>query len=403
MYQKTNDSSSVEEQFNGLLNEQLELVHNRMLNTFDERVGPFENRFVLFGAGGLGRKTLAGLRQIGVSPLAFADSNSAIWNTSIDGVQVLSPGDAARKFGKNSTFITTIWRGGSSERQSDRQKQLQDLGCSNVIPFGYLFWKYPNIFFPHAYLESPVDLLQHSEELKTLFRLWADEASRYEYLAQLKFRLKLDFDALTFPASHAQYFPDDLFTLLRGEVFVDCGAFDGDTIREFLLRNESFAGRIFAFEPDKINFRKLNDYVLSLPMSMQKKILLEQAPVGTCGQKVRFSSTGTVSSTASENGEMEMDCVCLDRALMGFGPSFIKMDIESAEIDALNGAREVVQKFRPILAVCIYHKPDHLWKIPLLISSLQEDYHLFLRSHDGEGWELVCYAVPEERLLTTRK
>jgi hypothetical protein len=78
------------------------------------------------------------------------------------------------------------------------------------------------------------------------------------------------------------------------------------------------------------------------------------------------------------------------------------MDIEGAEIDALNGASEAIKRFRPILAICVYHKPDHLWKVPLLISTYSDDYSLFLRPHDEEGWELVLYAVPPERLLRNR-
>jgi FkbM family methyltransferase len=399
MRQKSDHSISLEIQLNELLGETLESVRERERTTFDQLTAPFGDRIVLFGAGGLGCKTLLGLRSIGIEPLSFTDNNPTLWGTKIYGLKVLSPQDAAYKFGQNDTFIITIWRGNSGDRLAARRKQLVDLNCANVISFGYLFWKYPTIFLPHAFLELPSTFRQHTEELKKLYYLWADDASRHEYLAQLRFRLRLDFDGLASPVSHKQYFPDDLYTILPEEVFVDCGAFDGDTIREFLLHQKKFSGIIHAFEPDSINFHKLQEYISTLPAVIGKKVSAKQLPVGACGQIVHFKSEGTVSSRATDTGEIEMNCVCIDQQTINLSPSFIKMDIEGAEIDAINGARETIQHSHPILAICVYHKPDHLWKVPIMISTYYKDYRLFLRPHDEEGWELVCYAVPPERLL----
>lgn len=79
-------------------------------------------------------------------------------------------------------------------------------------------------------------------------------------------------------------------------------------------------------------------------------------------------------------------------------PSFIKMDIEGAELDALIGARHSIEKDLPVLAISAYHQPDHVWRIPLLIQSFSDQYRFFLRSHNEEGWDLVCYAVPISRM-----
>jgi len=398
MEYENNQGATLEAIFDNLINEDPGNAALRICESFDQSLKSSENRIVLFGAGGLGRKILSGLRKAGLEPLAFTDNNARLWNTGVDGVPVLSPRDAARKFGSDSTFIIAIWHGNGTERFSDRKRQLTDLGCASVISFGGIFLKYPDFFLPHAYLEAPDSLLGHSKKLRTLFHLWSDDESRLEYLAQLKFRLKFDIDALMTPAGHTQYFPKDLFDLRSDEVFLDCGAFDGDTLREFLLHQEKFSGKILAFEPDRINFRNLQEYISTLPQFIQNHIFPSQSPVGSCGQKVRFSSTGTISSKSTENGEVEMECICIDRHGMQHQPSFIKMDIEGAEVDALYGARETILNFRPILAVCVYHQPDHLWEIPLLIASFCDDYHFFLRTYDVEGWEIVCYAVPTERL-----
>lgn len=74
------------------------------------------------------------------------------------------------------------------------------------------------------------------------------------------------------------------------------------------------------------------------------------------------------------------------------------MDIEGSELDALAGARNIIRKGMPILTICLYHRYDDLWRIPLFINSLAGEYRLFLRPHEIEGWQLVCYAIPSHRL-----
>jgi hypothetical protein len=78
------------------------------------------------------------------------------------------------------------------------------------------------------------------------------------------------------------------------------------------------------------------------------------------------------------------------------------MDIESAEPEALDGARELLRRHRPVLAVCTYHRSEHLWQIPNLIRSMVPEYHLFLRRYAEDCWEGVCYAIPKHRLRQPR-
>ena len=100
-----------------------------------------------------------------------------------------------------------------------------------------------------------------------------------------------------------------------------------------------------------------------------------------------------------------LTCVTLDENLGDIHtmPTYIKMDIEGSELDALAGARNIIKKEMPILTICLYHRYDDLWRIPLFIHSLADDYRLFLRPHEIEGWQLVCYAVPNHRLKILRK
>jgi len=69
------------------------------------------------------------------------------------------------------------------------------------------------------------------------------------------------------------------------------------------------------------------------------------------------------------------------------------MDIEGAETEALKGCRRIIEKYKPKLAICIYHKPEDLFAIPLLIKELHKDYRLFIRKYTTTKYETVCYAV----------
>jgi len=79
------------------------------------------------------------------------------------------------------------------------------------------------------------------------------------------------------------------------------------------------------------------------------------------------------------------------------------MDIEGAELDALKGARQLIAEHRPVLAICAYHLQSHLWQVPLLIQSISDSYRFFLRQQASDGWDLVCYAIPVERLLPSAR
>jgi hypothetical protein len=79
-------------------------------------------------------------------------------------------------------------------------------------------------------------------------------------------------------------------------------------------------------------------------------------------------------------------------------PTFIKMDIEGAEPLALLGAHELLRRYHPVLAVCTYHRTEHLWQIPNLIHAIAPEYRIFLRRYAEECWEGVCYAIPPQRL-----
>ena len=92
-------------------------------------------------------------------------------------------------------------------------------------------------------------------------------------------------------------------------------------------------------------------------------------------------------------GEGKGHVVPLDDALHDEKTTFIKMDIEGAEPQALRGARKIIQTQKPKLAICIYHDFRHLWEIPLYIKSLVPEYRIYFRHHTNLEYETVCYAI----------
>jgi FkbM family methyltransferase len=305
--------------------------------------------------------------------------------------------NAVERWGPRTIFVVTIFTPQASfERIAQR---LRATTGARVVSFLNLAWKFPEYFLPHYYLELPQQVLAKSAEIRRSFNLFADEESRRQFLGHLRFRLWLDFAAL--PASNkGDYFPSDVIGPLPAQTaFVDCGAYDGDTIRAFLAHQTNEFGSIYAFEPDAINFRRLRDFVTTLDAGMQTKVHLYQAGVGARRERLPFAATGGMGAAFAAGGEVEVDVLPIDEVITrGAPPIYLKFDVEGTERQALAGARQLISSTHPVIAVSVYHQPDDLWQLPPLLADLQPDYRLFLRTQGEDGMDVICYAVPPERL-----
>ncbi len=145
-----------------------------------------------------------------------------------------------------------------------------------------------------------------SGSVRAAFDLLSDEASRREFVGEVRWRLLGDFDALGEPVSTEIYFPDDLKLFQPNEEFVDCGAFDGDTIRRFFARVPGFVGRVKAFEPDPRNFGKLTAYTLTLTPETRSRVAIYPYAVGRERGTVRFNATGN-EAAAVGHGTAEVE------------------------------------------------------------------------------------------------
>lgn len=344
---------------------------------------------ILFGAGALGQHTAKSLANLPHRfQLLFCDNNQASAKV-IAGIPVLSPAEAFKTYRETAVFVVTVYN------SSPLYSQLKNAGCRHVISVPTLFRAFPDQLLPFFGLAAPDPIFKEQDAVRAAYDLWDDDESRQEYIRLLRWHVSGKYQNLFRPHPAAEtYFPHDLFSPIPRERFVDCGAFDGDVLRVFLERWKNEFEVIAAFEPDPISYQKLGAYLAQLPSSISNRITIHPFALGAQAGKIRFAAQGSVASSVTDLGETVIESVCLDETLGDFHPTFIKMDIEGSERDALAGAKNLLQNDAPVLAICLYHDIAHLWQIPLQIHAENPAYRLYLRRYAEDCWETVCYAVP---------
>jgi FkbM family methyltransferase len=388
-----------EKELDELLKEDITSVRKRASTAFDTCEQKIKaHGIILFGCGLFGKKILKGLRAIGIEPLGFSDNNQNIWQAEKDGIKVYSPEEAVSNF-PDSVFMVTIWSDAIGHPTSQIEKQLHQYDDVEVVSFFFLFWKYPDVFMPYFSIDAPDKTSLQAEAIKQCFGLFHDAESRKEFVAQIRWRLLGDYSGLADPGKYTQYFYDELFSINEKEVFVDCGAFDGDTIKNFLTKQHDHFSHYYALEPDPINFEKLRQYVAALPLAIRNKVTVQQCAVSDTHKQISFSSEGSLQSSISEKGNIVVECISIDEDIEDQHITYIKMDTEGAEPDIIKGAKKTIKRKSPILAISVYHLFDHLWKLPLQVKELSDKYQFFLRPHCKASWDLICYAIPNERIL----
>ncbi|MGH7995180.1 MAG: FkbM family methyltransferase [Opitutaceae bacterium] len=310
----------------------------------------------------------------------------------------MNPVDAASRYGADSLFVVTAWGAHATDSMSDRICRWRDAGCRGVTSFLPLYWKYPEELLPFWTCDLPHRVVEAADRIRGLADLWSDEASRRQFRVQLRWRLDGDFAPLALPAPGSLYFSPEFIRLRSDERVVDCGAYDGDTLRDFLARTGAAFGRYTALEPDPENFRRFAVEAARQDPAVRDRIRLLPVAAHHRRETLRFAASGDLSSAVGRDGSVRVQGETLDAIIGSESPTFIKLDIEGAEIDALRGAAGILAHARPVVAVSVYHRQSHLWEIPELLRSMVSDYAFFLVPHVRDGWDLVCYAVPKERL-----
>ena len=235
-----------------------------------------------------------------------------------------------------------------------------------------------------------------------VYDLLAEEKSREIYTELMANRLAPELKRKTYQelCSPLDYFNGEIFPVSDRECFVDCGAYDGDSIRNFLSVADDFE-RIDSFEMDRMNYQRLEQYTASLEKETQKKIrchhqgVWHEKSVLSYGNEEK--SPGEAYSLYKTSNQNQVTADRLDQILAGEKVTFIKMDIEGAELNALKGACGILKEQHSKLAVCLYHKLEDLWEIPMYVQSISPNYHMGIRHHHAYGFEgTVLYAYYDE-------
>lgn len=231
-----------------------------------------------------------------------------------------------------------------------------------------------------------------------IYGLLADELSRSTMEAFLNGCITGSVEALDALQIEGQYF-NELTKSCKTDCFVDCGAYVGDTIEGVVQFYGDNFRKIIAFEPDASNLRKLKDRVRFLD-NLKGELLLVEKGVWSKTDTLYFSSSNS-SSSISAAGGIKVMVDSIDNVLKAeeHPVSYIKIDVEGSEKEALLGAADTIKKWKPLLAVCVYHKPEDLYDLTNLITELTKDgdsYNYYLRYHGPDLRELVLYAIPVE-------
>ncbi len=319
----------------------------------------------------------------GIAVLAHVDDHPQKQGMTV-GRQVIAPLDSLRDVDPHIPVVI------ASHRVLKVMERLTNMGFQHVAPFGLLQVLQPESFTPHMFHTGLLeDLIDNAERYEELMESLADEMSQMVLDAVLGYRLTFDPRILAPIVEWDLYGPKNLIRYGEDEVYVDGGAFDGDSVRLFVDRVQGKFSRILAFEPDQETYGRLARNFANEPA-------IETINAGLHRRRgtLRFDNAGTRGSIITDSGEIEIPVVGLDEVLGSDRVTLIKMNIEGAEHEAIRGAEKAITTWAPKLSISLYHNPSDLWTLPLEIAKMRSDYKLYIRQHDGGIIETVLYALP---------
>lgn len=275
------------------------------------------------------------------------------------------------------------------------KKLLEEIGKK----LGYKYFRYG--------IPYQLECKKHKNEIDYLKSVLADDLSRDVLNAAIKCRMTRNYKYLkpfydtnntkelmlnsgyTVCFDPSQYFPKDIIKLSTEEVFIDGGGFVGDTALNFIEQTTGYFNKVHIFEPIKRNCEQIRKNITNL----SDKVILHNLGLYSSCEETFFEDSGSGSRIGK--GKELVKLVALDNYFSEQERSeitYIKLDVEGAEMSALEGMQDTIIKYNPKLAICIYHKPADLWELPLYIHKLNPKYNLYIRQHHPVN-ETVLYAV----------
>jgi FkbM family methyltransferase len=359
---------------------------------------------IVFGVGIVGKYVSKNVENNNQKIICYCDNNQKLWNTTFNNRKITSPSTLKKEYLNTPIIVASIIY------EKEIYQQLVKMGFTKIYPLSYLNYLNPKIFDLRDYNDryEAVIKIRNIRRISQLEKILEDSKSKKIFYKHILFRLNHFFNINynEIYDKNNQYFDNAIVKLTKKEVFVDGGGFDGDTIKPFCKFVNNNFKNIYSFEPDKNNYKKLVQTAKNIDMS--RIITVDKGLFHSKGW-VNFYQLGTsTSGIGSENyftsfsgkivdrkNQVSIPVTSLDEYFFNKKekPTFIKLDIEGTEKEALLGAKKIIKSFKPKLAICIYHKPSDLWEIPLLIKKLNNSYKLYIRHYSREVPETICYAV----------
>jgi len=347
---------------------------------------------IIYGAGNFGKDIYQCLIQSGIRVIAFLDRKAtpeSQWN----GVPIYPPDwqDLSNSQKKIVKIIIAI-----HNRDIEIPpiiSKLRLIGYRHFIQPVELYDTFSEQLGDRFWLTSRLSYKAWQAEIDECLSLWEDALSRKLFETLLNYRIQGNTEILPMPDLAHQYFPNDIPAWSSPIRFIDCGAYDGDTLRNAQNIGLKFDS-VVLFEPDHVNFNRLTHFVVN---EWDSPAFCWPCGVHSSTDQMRFALDGGEGGKLNEASGSNIQVVALDDVIYGFRPNLIKMDIEGAEIEALLGAKRLIIENEPGLAISVYHHPRHIWQIPLLVKTWNLDYRFYLRLHGHNGFDTVMYALPGEK------
>jgi len=330
---------------------------------------------VIWGAGNtteLNRKTIM---EENLIPAFFVDSDSKKWGNFKWNIEIIPPDEIKKRCSNPMVLISSA----ESKVCSEIAEQLHGMGITNYYMIDTVIWG------------------RHSEELLSVYNMLESQHSKELFVEVILSRI----EGKEIPEKYVignTYFAEKEFKLRNSrEIFVDCGAYVGDTVEQYLYMKEGVFGEIYAFEPESGNVNALSKRVERLKSEWniaEDRIHIINSAVGKeDGRLFVINDMGglgaKVTDTPSDN---EIQICGIDSFFKDIPVGFLKADVEGYELDILEGAAATIKKHKPLLAICIYHRSSDLYKIPIFIKRLNENYRINIAHHYYNYTDTVLYA-----------
>lgn len=235
---------------------------------------------------------------------------------------------------------------------------------------------------------------KYEKEFDKVYDLLADEKSKQVLLDILNFKVSGKVKYLKSCQTDIDEIYSELMKLNDDEDYVDLGAYNGDTVVEFLNATNGKFSTITAFEPDKKNYKKLIKQIEKLNLNDCDNVTALNYGSYSKQDVMLFSNKAGRNSTLNCDNGIETIVDSVDNVMNGKRVSILKFDVEGAEEQSIIGAINTIKQYKPNILLSAYHKNSDLHLLPLMVNDIYDGYKIYLRHHPYiPAWETNFYFI----------